>query len=196
MSLTATTLSAAITASDTVLGVASATYITAPNFTTGAGVTLLKLDEEVMVAVSKSGTQIGVLRGQFGTQAKSHVASVPVIVGSLSDFGSIVPAQGATQVSEPTKHDAIGEPLTGATIAPTGGKVHHFTGTTQLVTITPPAGLVAGGRITLIFDGSASGLTWTTGGNIAVAGTATTAASAVDFLYDPSTGLWHPSRLA
>ena len=198
MSISATTLSAAIVASDAVLGVASATNITAPNFTTGAGVTLLKLDDELMVAVSKSGTQIGVLRGQFGTQAKSHAASVPVIVGGTSDFPSFVPVQGVTAPSLPYNFSPIGPPLaiSSNTVAPTGGFIHHVTGTTVIKTITVPAGLVSGGKVTLVFDGSGDGLTWDATDNIAVAGTSTTAASAVDFFYDPSSAKWHPSRLA
>ena len=196
MSITATTLSAAVAAADTKIGVASATGITAPVNTTGSGFTFLKVDEELMFVVGVSGTQISVLRGQGGTQAKSHAASVPVLIGAPSDYQSFVPAQGVTAPSEPYNFTAIGPPLTGATIAPTGGMVHHFTGTVALITITAPTGLVAGGKVTLIFDGSAAGLTWTAAGNIAVAGTSTTAASAVDFFWDPSSAKWHPSRLA
>jgi hypothetical protein len=196
MGITATTLSAAVAAADTVLGVASATYITAPVSTTGSGLTLLKIDEELLFVVGKSGTQISVLRGQGGTQAKAHAASVPVLVGGPSDYAFFVPALGSVSVSHPERFTAIGPPLTGATIAPSGGRVHHYTGTTQLATITVPADVVAGYEIALIFDGSGSGLTWANSGNIAVAGTSTTAGSAVSFFYDPSSAKWHPSRLA
>lgn len=197
MSISATTLSAAITAQDTQFGLASTANCSAPVPNTGAGVTLLKLDDEVMqvTAVPISGT-VQVLRGLFGTQASAHEASVPVLVGSPSDFPNFVPVQSAFSVALPYNFSPIGAPLTGATIAPLYGFIHHFTGTTALVTITVPAACVAGGKITLIFDGSGSGLTWTAAGNIAVAGTSTTAASAVDFFYDPSSGKWHPSRLA
>lgn len=196
MSITATTLSAAISASDSALNVASATYITAPIPPTGAGVTLLKIDEEMLYVVSKAGAQIGVLRGQYGTQAKSHAASVPVIVGGVSDFPNFTPALGSVSISAPERFTAIGPPLTGATIAPSGGKVHHFTGTVALITITVPADVVSGYEIVLVFDSSGAGLTWTNAGNIAVAGTSTTAGSTVSFFYDPSSAKFHPSRLA
>jgi hypothetical protein len=196
MSITATTLSAAISNSDVVLGVASASGISAPVQTTGSGFTFLKVDDEVMFVTGVSGTQIKVLRGQLGTPAQPHAASVPVLIGAPSDYPAFAPITTFTQPSKPDNSMPIGPPLTGATIAPSGGFVHHFTGTTALSTITPPAGLISGGKITLIFDGSGSGLTWDASDNIAVAGTSTTAGSAVDFFYDPSSGKWHPSRLA
>lgn len=196
MSITATTLSADISDSDVVIGVASATGISAPVNTTGVGFTLLKIDDEVMFVTGVNGTQVKVLRGQLGTPAQSHLSSTPVIIGGPSDFSGFAPIAKFTSPSKPDKSIPIGPPLTGATIAPSGGFVHHFTGTTALVTITPPSDLIAGGKITIIFDGSGSGLTWTAAGNIAVAGTATTAKSAVDFFYDPSTSKWYPSRLA
>jgi len=194
MSITATTLSGAVTASATVLGVASATYISAPNPATGSGVTLLMVDGELMYVQDKNGTSISVQRGWQGTRAVAHGASTPVLVGGPSDFAGFVPAQYGESVAKPEKFLGVSAPLTGATIAPDGPWV-HFTGTTQLVTITVPSGMV-GGEVSIVFDGSGSGLTWTTGGNIAVAGTSTTAASYVTFRYDKSTGYWHPSRLA
>ena len=196
MAITATTLSAAIAANDTVIGVASATGITAPVSTTGAGVTFLKIDSEVLGVISVSGTQVTVRRGLLGTQAKSHENAAPVLIGSPSDYPSFVPEQSVSAPQQPYNFSALGAPLTGATVAPVNGAIHFFTGTTALVTITPPAGLVAGGKITLIFSGSGSGLTWTAAENIAVAGTATTALSAVDFFYNPVTSKWYPSRLA
>ncbi len=196
MSINATTLSAAISATETVFGVASATGITAPVPNTGVGLTYLKVDDEMMQVYAISGTVVSVIRGVQGTRAEAHAASVPVIAGGPSDFENFVPVQGVVASQLPYNFSPIGPPLTGATIAPSGGYIHHFTGTTALVTITLPADLVAGGHITLIFDGSGSGLTWTAAGNIAVAGTSTTAASAVTFFYDPSSAKWHPSRLA
>lgn len=90
--------------------------------------------------------------------------------------------------------------VTGATITPSG-PYSQFTGTTALVTINVPIGCgtkVGSCLVTLDFTGSASGLTWTAAGNIAVAGTSTTAGSSVTFRYDPSlsTPKWVPSRLS
>ena len=175
----------------------SATGITAPVTTTGAGFTYLKVDNELMAVTSVAGTAISVLRGYAGTVAASHVASAPVLIGAPTDFANFRPATYATTPKLPDDFSPIGGPLTGAVIAPTGGYIHHFTGTVELTTITPPAGLVSGGAIVLIFDGSAAGLTWSAAGganSIAVAGTVT-AAQAVTFFYDPTTTFWYPSTI-
>lgn len=75
-----------------------------------------------------------------------------------------------------------------ATIAPLS-TITHITGTTAIATITVPVGMVAGGKITLIFDAVD---TWTAAGNIQVAGTNTTAGTTVEFTWDGSK--WFPSR--
>lgn len=77
-----------------------------------------------------------------------------------------------------------------ATIAPTH-RIHAVSGTTAIVTITPPWDDFAG-SITLI---PTAIWTWTNAGNIAVAGTTTAATSPVTFTYIKSTGKWHASRL-
>lgn len=84
-----------------------------------------------------------------------------------------------------------------ATIAPATGIVHITGHAAAIATITPHANLAAsgkGGTIVLIFDDALT--TWTTGGNIAVAGAATTAGSTVHFTYDHGTTKWYPSRIA
>ncbi len=197
MSITATTLSGAVAVSDTVIGVASASGISNPTSQTGAGVTLLKVDDEVMAVVSFSGLQVVVLRGQYGTQVVSHLTAAPVLIGAPSDFPNFVPNVGTFSTQLPYNFTPIGAAIASATtITPSGGYVHHVTGTTALSIITVPAACIAGGAITLVFDGSGSGLTWGAGGNIAVAGTSTTAGSAVTFFYDPTSAKWHPSRVA
>src|ERR1700675_4679566 len=92
MAITATTLSGAITSYVTSFGVASTTNITAPVLTTGSGYTFLKVDDELMfvTGVPVSGT-VQVVRGFGGTQAVSHIASVPVIVGLPTDFVNFAP---------------------------------------------------------------------------------------------------------
>ena len=146
MAITTTTLSGAAGSNDTVIGVVSATGITAPVTTTGAGFTYLKVDNELMAVTSVAGTAISVLRGYAGTVAASHVASAPVLIGAPTDFANFRPATYATTPKLPDDYSPIGGPLTGAVIAPTGGYIHHFTGTVELTTITPPAGLVSGGN--------------------------------------------------
>jgi hypothetical protein len=85
--------------------------------------------------------------------------------------------------------------LTGATIAPVY-RDSFFNGSTALATITPPTGITDGAVITIVFTGTAGGLTWTSGGNISVAGTSTTAQSAVDFVWSVANSKWYPTRLA
>ena len=197
MAISTTTLNGAVGISDISIIVTSATGITAPTTTTGAGFTLLKVDNEVMFVISVSGTSIGVQRGQWGTRATTHLTSAPVIIGAPADFPNFRPNVSAFTTTLPDDFSPIGPPLTGATIAPVNGYIHHYTGTTQLAAITPPASLVSGGAITLIFDGSASGLSWSAAGganSISVAGTVT-AAQAVTFFYDPTTTFWYPSTI-
>lgn len=88
MAITATTTSAAVGASDTTVSVASATGITAPNFQTAAGITYLRLDNEVMLVVGVVGTVVSVLRAQDGTVATTHVSGALVQIGLPSDFAT------------------------------------------------------------------------------------------------------------
>ncbi len=190
-----TTLSAAVAAADTKIGVVAATGITAPVSSTGAGLTLLYVGSELMAVVGVAGTQISVLRGQGGTQAVAHALGTPVLAGTPAEFSGFAPAQGASvQVAD--RFSGIGAPVASATSITASGPRFHVTGNTQLQNMTPYAGFLEG-DITIIFDGV---VTWTTGGTagiaFGVAGTPTTAGSTVTFTYDRATGLWYPSRLA
>jgi hypothetical protein len=196
MSINATTLSSAIGESDVQLSVASATGISAPNFTTGANVTYLFVENEMMVVQSVSGTYIGVVRGQLGTQAVAHAKSAPVLAGLVSDFPTFTPAIASSfVVLPPNKYAGFSPPVaSAATIAASGGRF-HVTGGTAINIITPPSGMLEG-EVTIIFD---SACTWTSSAvtnGIAASGTNTTAASAVTFYLDAATGYWYPSRLA
>lgn len=90
MSITATTLSAAVGASDQFITLTSVTGVTTPNFQTSSGVTYLKIDEEYLLVmnVPSAGTTIQVLRGQMGSGAVTHVSSAQVQIGLPSDFPS------------------------------------------------------------------------------------------------------------
>ncbi len=77
-----------------------------------------------------------------------------------------------------------------ATIAPTHG-VHVVSGTVAIVTITLPWDGFAG-DITFLPTGI---FTWTTAGNIALAGTAVVG-KALKFTYNPVTAKWYPSYVA
>lgn len=192
MSINATTLSGAVDNTQTQFGVASATGISAPTLTTGAGFTWLLVEEEMMFVYALSGTFVSVLRGQLGTKSSSHAASTPVLAGLPSDFPNFTPAQGAFVQSEPSRFQGVSPPVASATTIIASGKLFHVTGTTATATITPPTNFIEG-SITVIADGV---WTWTAAGNIVVAGTVTTAGSSVTFTFDRATNKWSPSRLA
>src|SRR5262249_32247788 len=105
-----------------------------------------------------------------------------------------VPGFGNPGVSGVQVQPTAASAISSNAITPSGPLI-HVTGTTVLKTITLPA-TFQNGSVTLIFDGSGSGLTWDATGNINVAGTSTTAGSAVTFTYDRSISKWIPSRLA
>lgn len=87
MAITATTLSGAITASQTSIGLTSTTNVTAPNSQTGSGITYLFIDQEKMLVLSvPSSGYVTVVRGVEGTVAAAHVTLANVMVGLSSDF--------------------------------------------------------------------------------------------------------------
>lgn len=193
MALNATTLSTACAANDTTINVASATGITAPNFTSGSGITYIFIEQEMMQVVGVTGTVVSVLRGVLGSPAGAHAASAVVLSGLPTDFPGFAPSIKAQQDFIPNAFYGFSAPVASATTIVASGPLFHVTGTTSIATITAPAGYVEGGEITIVFDGVAA---WTAAGNIAVAGTPTTAGSAVTFIFDQGSGKWHPSRLA
>jgi hypothetical protein len=97
MAITATTLSAACGASDLSISVASATGITAPNYTSGSGIVILQVDMEYMAVLGVSGTVVSVQRGMYGSPAVSHVANSRVGIGLPSDFPPVVEVVASSQ---------------------------------------------------------------------------------------------------
>lgn len=204
MALNATTLSSAVAAgpsgTDYIINVASATGITAPNFTSGSGITWLMVEQEWMQVTGVNGTAINVLRGQLGSCAAPHLSGSVVLAGLPTDFPSPVPISIKAQQDYYPNIVGFSAPVASATTITASGYFFHVTGTTAIATINAPASGPAGGsfplngsQITIVFDGVA---TWTAAGNIAVAGTPTTAGSSVTFTFDQGSGKWHPSRLA
>ena len=192
MSITATTLSAAVTSSDTLIPLASTAAVSAPNGPVGGG-SVIQLDQEIVTVTGKVvGSSVPVARGEYGSTAQSHGASCPALVGVSTDFSGFRPGQAATVPLRPDPDAGIAAPVASATTITASGSVFHVTGTTATATITRATGFTQG-KITVIADGI---WTWTTAGNIAVAGTVTTAGSSVDFIYDAATSTWYPSRLA
>lgn len=102
MSITTTTLAASLDASQTVLAVASASNITAPNFQTGSGITVLQIEQERFVVMAVNGTQINVIRGQGGTVAAAHANGALVTIGIPTDFSRFVEILGSLMTSQQT----------------------------------------------------------------------------------------------
>lgn len=113
MSIVATTLTAAITQSQTTIPVTSVTNITAPNWQTGAGITYLFVDQEFMLvtAVNTTTLVVSVARGWLGSQAQSHVTGSQVQSGLPTDFS----IQQMYDLSATIKTLAIGQMISPAT---------------------------------------------------------------------------------
>lgn len=196
MSINNTTLSGALTAYQTQFAVASTTNITAPVSTTGSGVTFLYCEAELMVVtgVPVSGT-VQVTRGMYGTKAVAHLTSAPVTIGLVGDFPVFTPQVGAFQTEVQNRYQGISAAVAAAATIIAPAQVFHVTGTTATNIITPPANFV-GGTVTIIADGA---WTWTSSAvanGIAQSGAVTSAATAVQFIYDPNTTYWYPLRRA
>jgi hypothetical protein len=83
----------------------------------------------------------------------------------------------------------IGQIITAAATVAPAKMVHHVTGTTAIVTITPPWTDFTG-PVYLIAD---SVFSWTSAGNIAVANATTVVAkNAYGFLFDRVANKWYP----
>lgn len=200
MAINTTTLSGAITAYQTTFVLGSTSNITAPtyaSFVQGSTSTwtYLYCEAEMMfvTGIPVSGT-VTVIRGVQGTQAVSHVVSTLVTIGLPTDFPNFSPKVAAFNVTQ-DRFAGISAAVASAATIVAPGPIFHVTGGTAINIITPPTNFVEG-RITIIFD---SACTWTVSAvtnGIAVSGTCTTAASAVDFIFDANTNRWYPSRLA
>ena len=88
MAITATSNSAAIATNDTTVALTATTGVTAPNFQTGSGITLLLIDQEYMLvtAVNTTSKIANVIRGVSGSAALAHVVNGQVQIGSPADF--------------------------------------------------------------------------------------------------------------
>lgn len=86
MSITATTLASACSATDTIVNLTSATGVTAPNFQTGSGITILQVEQERMLVMSVNGTFISVVRSISSTQQVAHANGARVTIGLPTDF--------------------------------------------------------------------------------------------------------------
>lgn len=130
------------------------------------------------------------------TPSVDAISGGPLALGATANSVTVGAAATPTVISGTlTENGIIGVKLgtniaSATTIAPTQ-MIHHVTGTTAVVNITPPALFAAGigGQITLIPDGAWS---TTNAGNIAIATTAVVS-KALIMTYDSGTGKWYPS---
>ena len=110
---------------------------------------------------------------------------VTPVIGAATGTSLVLSSFKATSAAAPTIASAT-------TIAPTT-QIVFISGTTAVVTITAPSPISAGGgSIILIPTGV---FTWTTAGNIALAGTAVVS-KALTMTYDVTTTKWYPSYTA
>ena len=126
-----------------------------------------------------------VLTDETGTGA-AVFANTPTLItpvlGAATGTSLVLSSFSATNAAAPTIASAT-------TIAPTTPIV-FISGTTAVVTITAAAPIsTGGGTITLLPTGI---FTWTTAGNIALAGTAVVS-RALTMTYDVTTTKWYPS---
>src|ERR1700682_3220601 len=138
MAINKTTLSGAVAALDTSIGVVSATGITAPVNTTGVGLTYLLIEAEMMKVTNVNGLYVNVTRGINGTQAVAHPTACAVVAGGPADFPLFTPQITAFAQAIPGRYDGFGAPVASATtITPSAGRF-HVTGTTATATINLP----------------------------------------------------------
>jgi hypothetical protein len=110
---------------------------------------------------------------------------VTPVIGAATGTSLVLSSFNAVSAAAPTIASAT-------TIAPTT-PIAFVSGTTAVVTITAPSPISAGGgSIILIPTGV---FTWTTAGNIALAGTAVVS-KALTMTYDVTTTKWYPSYIA
>jgi len=107
---------------------------------------------------------------------------VTPVLGAATGTSLVLSSFNAVSAAAPTIASAT-------TIAPTT-PISFVSGTTAVVTITAPSPISAGGGAVVLIPTGA--FTWTTAGNIAVAGTAVVSRT-LTMTYDATTTKWYPS---
>jgi len=126
-----------------------------------------------------------VASGNISACTSTSMVMVTPVIGAATGTSLTLSSFNATNAAAPTIASAT-------TIAPTK-QITFISGTAAVVTITAAAPISAGGgTITLIPTGI---FTWTTAGNIALAGTAVVS-KALTMTYDVTTTKWYPSYVA
>ena len=126
-----------------------------------------------------------VASGNISACTSTNMVLTTPNIGAATGTSLVLSSFNATNAAAPTIASAT-------TIAPTK-QITFISGTTAVATITAAAPISAGGgAITLIPTGI---FTWTTAGNIALAGTAVVG-KALTMTYDATTTKWYPSYVA
>jgi hypothetical protein len=149
------------------------------------GITGLGSGIATFLATPSSANLRSALTDETGTGAAVFATSptlVTPVIGAATGTSLALSSFSAVSAAAPTVASAT-------TIAPTT-PIAFVSGTTAVVTITAATPIsIGGGTITLIPLGA---FTWTTAGNIAVAGTAVVN-RALTMTYDSVTTKWYPS---
>jgi len=133
--------------------------------------------------------QSGVLTNCTGLPIATGVTGLGTDVSTFLTTGVLTNVKYSGLVASTAAAPTI---ASASTITPTK-PITFVSGTTPIVTITAPTPISAGGgSIVLIPTGV---FTWTTAGNIALAGTAVVS-KALTLVYDVSTAKWYPSYTA
>jgi hypothetical protein len=148
------------------------------------GISGLGASVATFLGTPSSANLAAAVTGETGTGALVFATSPTLVTPVLGV------ASATSLVSGLIANTAVaGTIASAATVAPTA-PVTIISGTAAIVTITAPAPIATtGGTITFIPTGA---FTWTTAGNIAVAGTAVVS-RALTLTFDATTTKWYPS---
>ena len=150
----------------------------------GTGITSLGAGVATFLGTPSSANLAAAVTGETGSGALVFATSPTLVTPVLGV------ASATSLVSGLIANTAVaGTIASAATVAPTA-PVTIISGTAAIDTITAPAPIsTTGGTITFI---PTSAFTWTTAGNIAVAGTAVVS-RALTLTFDATTTKWYPS---
>src|SRR5277367_501741 len=134
MAFAYSTIANAMLATDTSVGLTSATGVTASIFQAainpGVGVqTYLLVEQEMMQIISISGTVVNVKRGMLGTRSMPHATLTPFTFGLSTDFLHFVPAvKEISPVLPEQSNTGASAAVVAATSIIASGPLFHVTG--------------------------------------------------------------------